>query len=97
MPKFYEGQPIVCIWDRAKWLSRNCGYNPYTVPVLGKVYRVGEYYGLYPVPLHIYVQELPSDTVYSEDGFEPLTKNLVQDLLQVTAPVDARPKELEDA
>lgn len=106
MPKFYPGQPVVCVNDNFR--RSRVIYPGVTWPRRGVKYRVRCYVvsGVaYPaLVLHeIHNKRVPyMDGVMREAGFwderfEPATKKVVSELLSVKAPAPVRVRHEEDA
>ena len=104
MARFYVGQPVRSIRSPEWWnepghmwwsLENILKYDGTYSPKPGLEWVITAYVS----PTTVRVNHVPLDGGYwlHEDGFEPLTKKTVEELLRVDAPVDARGKERVDA
>jgi hypothetical protein len=84
MAKFYDGQPIVCVWDAEQWGPI---YPGSTIPRKGGRFTAGPTISEEELRL-IYCNPTPGarvcireyGTCWNERGFEPVTENRVRAL-----------------
>lgn len=104
MARFYVGQPVVCLWERRRWLVgvliEDLGA---ALPEKGARYTVSGY----GPPLrgfeYVTIAELPSHhrgepVSYQEDGFAPITEDRVRAIVEEAhrAPTAREFEKLED-
>jgi hypothetical protein len=94
MARFYQGQPIVCVWTEEEWLNRlsqsgrlylmSLGIH---IPVKGQRYTADRY--ATEQPMNLSLVEIPDEPrpFYIEDGFEPATDISELQKLQTSRPV----------
>jgi hypothetical protein len=91
MSRFYNGQPVVCVWDWANFVRGVQGrYGPGRSgspnPGLGQNYHVVRSLSAYGA-CYVTLRERPSYAAFVEDAFEPLTENAVRALEAIATDV----------
>lgn len=81
-PRFYDGQPVVCVWDVQEWEKWGFAQAGMPRPVKGVVYTVTH---SVPEPIHGLLWGVVlagyRPFAYLEMGFEPVTENRVQAII----------------
>lgn len=100
MSRFYDGQPVVCVWEREKWGPELFEF----VPTLGQRCVVVQ---SRPNPvcisrIDVELRESRPRVWYDERGFEPITENQVRALEAIATDVpdnvsEKIRRELQDA
>ena len=86
MARFYDGQPVVCVWTPEQWDPVLLGFERYK-PVLGARYvilasRGRVECGLGHVPDAVSLVEFGPAIIFNEEGFAPVTDGQVRGMIE---------------
>src|SRR5262249_48956152 len=79
-PRFYRGQPVVCIWSREQWEPVHPRLVPY-IPVKGRQYVISDIQTHPDGMVLVWVTATPG-VWYDQDGFAPVTDGTVRDIMR---------------
>lgn len=81
-PRFYDGQPVVCVWNKNEWKDIAAWPAGQPVPKKGHRYTVDRSYAhpFYDSLFGVTLREIQESWAYNQDGFAPVTEKTVEEI-----------------